>query len=175
MLDEKYAKFASVIDVLGSLIDSGLSVSELYKECKNLLNNVPNICQYPGNSNIVKADIEKVKKDFELIVTDSDARMNGIMAAIVSKYGLLNETQLGDKIVEGINALDTLKVLTDIINGHVNGVQINNVNELVAYVNNLVSNVNAVNNNNLFISFNQLANENVMLKARVAQLEQQQR
>jgi hypothetical protein len=42
-------------------------------------------------------------------------------------------------------------------------------------VNNLVSNVNAMNNNNLFISFNHLANENAMLKARVAQLEQQQR
>ena len=177
MVNENYANLASTMNTICGYLDMGLSIGELYEQCKNWYKDVSNSECYPGNAETVKRFIERVKSAFDSVVDPSDEKMNMIMGAVINKYGLENHEQLENKIAEAFNALDAIDKISKIINTSFVGQKMyydaNSVVNFVSELINQISNMQSVKNNAnaMFTNFNAILAENAALKAQIAAMQ----
>lgn len=153
------------------------NIASLYEFSKS---NHPDSCidpSYTSSNKYVIHMIEKIKSEFDNIVTPEDESMNNALQMVIAKYNLTNPNQLANKIKELCNADvngNTTSRLMTIINSAFPG-SVSDESSLFIFINELIKqfitmkNANDANNT-LYINIDALTSENATLKAMVASL-----
>lgn len=167
---EKLSNLSYSINCLIGDVRNGASILEMYEICKNNGNKDINPI---GRADIMKESIEKLKKEFDNIVTDDEIEIDNILTEFSKRHNLSDCTQFVEKLKEAIGALDTVDVIVNTINTAFPSNNINDAKQLVAFISELVnrvSNMQSVQNNAnaMFTNFNAILAENATLKAQIA-------